>query len=184
MGFCISTQKEQYHELLSIRSERLFLLHGQTVKMAESDEEFMMEIKYDYHQMAINLVHLYSFLRMTFQSLAMVSLLKTSKEKSVHPKIRPTQMYSPRSSCIMSVQYTKGCAVHWGISSTPGDNMSTVGDIMNTLRGVQYTGAYHDKYGGRSMGKQLNLYGNSSVLNIPQCTHDIPQCTEHPHCTQ
>ena len=40
---------------------------------------------------------------------------------------------------------------------------------------------------GRSLGKQLNLYGNPSVLNIPRCTHDIPhtphgipQCTEHP----
>ena len=52
-------------------------------------------------------------------------------------------------------------------------------------------GGYHDKCGGRSLGKQLNLYENPSVLNIPQCTHDIPitlimvspQCTEHPWCT-
>ena len=52
-------------------------------------------------------------------------------------------------------------------------------------------GGYHDKCGGRSLGKQLNLYGNPSVLNIPRFTHDIPsvlmvcihdisQCTEHP----
>ena len=50
---------------------------------------------------------------------------------------------------------------------------------------------------GRSLGKQLNLCGNPSVLNIPWCTHDIShnhhdipqcthgiaQCTEHPRCT-
>ena len=59
--------------------------------------------------------------------------------------------------------------------------MSTVGDIMRTLGGVHYTGGYHaytaghhDLYGGRSLGKHLNLYGNPSVLNIPQYTHDIP----------
>ena len=39
-------------------------------------------------------------------------------------------------------------------------------------------GGYHGKFGGRSLGKQLNLYGNLSVLNIPQCTHDIPH-THH-----
>ena len=60
-------------------------------------------------------------------------------------------------------------------------------------------GGYPDKCGGRSLGKQLNLYGNPSVLNIPggthdiphnhhgipQCTHDIPRCTAHPpvYCT-
>ena len=46
------------------------------------------------------------------------------------------------------------------------------GDIMSTLEG------YHDKCGGRSLGKQLNLYGNPSVLNISRCTHDIPH-THH-----
>ena len=34
------------------------------------------------------------------------------------------------------------------------------GDIMSTLRG------YHEKCVGRSLGKQLNLYGNPSVLMI------------------
>ena len=60
-------------------------------------------------------------------------------------------------------EYTGGCLVHWGIS--------------RVHRG------YHDKC-GKSLGKQLNLYGNPSVLNIPWCTHDIlhthhgiPQCT-------
>ena len=35
-------------------------------------------------------------------------------------------------------------------------------------------GGYHDECGGRSLVKQLNLYGNPSVLNILRCTHDIP----------
>ena len=57
--------------------------------------------------------------------------------------------------------------------------MSTVGDIMSALQGVQYTGGYHectggyhectggyhDKCGERSFGKELNLYGNPTVLN-------------------
>ena len=47
--------------------------------------------------------------------------------------------------------------------------MSTVGEYHEYTRG----GAYHDKCGGRSLGKQLNLYGNPSVLNILRCTHDI-----------
>ena len=46
------------------------------------------------------------------------------------------------------------------------------GDIMST------PGGSHDKCGGRSLGKQLNSYGNPSVLNIPRCTHDIPH-THH-----
>ena len=45
-------------------------------------------------------------------------------------------------------EYTGGCSVHWG-------------DIMSTP-----AGGYHDKCGGRSLGKQLNLYGNLSALNI------------------
>ena len=35
----------------------------------------------------------------------------------------------------------------------------------------EYTGAYHDKSGGRSLGKHLNLYGNPSVLMISSHTH-------------
>ena len=75
----------------------------------------------------------------------------------------------------MSVQYS-------GLCSTTGD-FSALGDIMSTL-GVfgtmvhggyhEYNRGYHDKCGGRSLGKQLNLYGNPSILNIPWCTHDIP----------
>ena len=55
--------------------------------------------------------------------------------------------------------------------STLGDIMNTVGDITSTPEG------YHDKCGGRPLGKPLNLYGNPSVLTIPRRTHDIPQCT-------
>ena len=47
----------------------------------------------------------------------------------------------------MSVQYTGGCAVQRGIFSTQE--------------------GYHEHSGGRSFGKQLNLHGNPSVLNIP-----------------
>ena len=58
--------------------------------------------------------------------------------------------------------------------------MSTLGDTMSTLVVVQYTGGYHesrgyhDKCGRRSLRKQLNLCGNPSVLNIPQCTEHPP----------
>ena len=82
--------------------------------------------------------------------------------------------------------------------STPEDIMNTVGDIMSTLEGVQYTREYHDKCGGWSLRKQLNLYGSPSVLNTPailmislsvfmvsptvlntpRCTHDIPRCPQ------
>ena len=44
------------------------------------------------------------------------------------------------SPCIMSVQYTGGCAVHRGMFSTLGGFMSTVGDTMSTPGDVQYTG--------------------------------------------
>ena len=56
---------------------------------------------------------------------------------------------------------------------------STPGDIMSI------PGGYHDKCGVRSLGKQLNLYGKPSVLNIPRFTHDIPShCHGIPHCTE
>ena len=74
-----------------------------------------------------------------------------------------------RLPCIISVQYTGGCSVHWGISFstlgniieytgdvqyTEGISLSTLGgvqytgDIMSTLEGVQYTGGYHEYIGG------------------------------------
>ena len=49
-----------------------------------------------------------------------------------------------------------GCSVNWGYHEYSGG-----GDIMINV-------------GLRSLGKQLNLYRNPSVLNIPLCTHDIP----------
>ena len=50
--------------------------------------------------------------------------------------------------------------------STVGGIMGTLG-VFSTLRDIMSTlGEYHDKCGERSLGKQLNLYGN--------------QCTEHP----
>ena len=70
---------------------------------------------------------------------------------------------------------------------------------MSTLGVFSITVGYHDKCGGRSLGKQLKLYGNSDVLNIHQYTNDIPhthlgiphahhgipRCTEQPpvYCT-
>ena len=79
----------------------------------------------------------------------------------------------------------RGCAVQWGLFSTPGRYHEYTGGYH------EYTGGYHEKYGGRSLGKQLNLSGNPSVLNILWCTHDIPhthhgifQCTHGiPQCT-
>ena len=51
---------------------------------------------------------------------------------------KPSKSSAP---CIMSMQYTGGCAVQWGMFSTLGDIMSTLGD-------VQYTGGYHEYTGG------------------------------------
>ena len=49
-------------------------------------------------------------------------------------------------------------------------------------------GGFNDKCGGKSLGKQLNLYGNPSVLDTPVVLNDnpllysmiSPQCAEHP----
>ena len=69
---------------------------------------------------------------------------------------------------------------------TLGGYHEYTGDIMSTLGSLstpgapgapggyhEYTRGYHDKHGTMSLGKQLNLFGNPSVLNIPHCTHDI-----------
>ena len=45
--------------------------------------------------------------------------------------------------------------------------MNTLGGVQYTGEKHEYTGGHHDKCGGRSLGKQLNLYGNPSVLSIP-----------------
>ena len=67
--------------------------------------------------------------------------------------------------------------------SKVGNIMSTLG-VFSTLGGYhEYTGGYHDKCRGRSLGKQLNLYGNPGVLNIPRCTHDTPSVLNTLRCT-
>ena len=51
--------------------------------------------------------------------------------------------------------------------------MSTLG-VLSTLGGTMSTpGKYHDKCGGRSLGKQFSLYENPSVLNTG-VLNDIP----------
>ena len=42
--------------------------------------------------------------------------------------------------CIMCVQYRGGCSVPWGVFSTVGDIMSTVGGYLEYRGGVQYRG--------------------------------------------
>ena len=68
------------------------------------------------------------------------------------------------------------------MSTHLGDTMSTSGDTMST------SGGYHEYIGGCSVhqgdimmqvgeqvGKNLSISSeNPDVLNIPQCTHDIP----------
>ena len=85
------------------------------------------------------------------------------------------------------MQYTWGFGVQQGMFSTLGDIMHEYSKGISgvhwgcsvKLRGYhEYTVGYYDKYVGRSLGKQLRLYGNPSVLNIPRCTHGIPH-THH-----
>ena len=60
----------------------------------------------------------------------------------------------------MSVQYSEGFQCTGDIMSTVGGYHEYTG-VFSTLGGYhEYTGGYHDKCGGRSLGKQLNLYGN------------------------
>ena len=73
----------------------------------------------------------------------------------------------------MCVQYIRGCSVHWGDTmSTSGDIMSTLGDIMSTSGDVQYTGDIM-MHVGMQVDKSLSIE-TPNILNIPQCTHDIP----------
>ena len=92
----------------------------------------------------------------SYQPLARILILGKEAKTYCHMEFSP---------CIMSVQYTGGCAVHRGMFSTPGVIMSTVrgyheysggcsvhqgvimstvGDTMSTLGDVQYTGGYHE----------------------------------------
>ena len=82
-----------------------------------------------------------------------------------------------------SPTHPRGFHPSYCLCSTPGV-CSTVGDVQYTGGYDEYPEGYHDKCEGRSLQKQLNLYRNPSVLNIPRCTHGIPH-THHgiPHCT-
>ena len=97
------------------------------------------------------------------------------------------------------------CSVNWGIFSTSGD-VQYMEDIMSTSGHVQYIRGYHYEYmeeiplvhwggGGNIMstlGDVQHIRGiswciwGSNLINPfnfywkPQCTHDIPWCTEHP----
>ena len=77
-------------------------------------------------------------------------------------------------------EYIGGCSVH------RRDTMSTSGDVSEGYH--EYIGGYHEYIGGCSVhrrdimihvGEQLDKIlsisiENPDVLNIPQCTHDIP----------
>ena len=85
----------------------------------------------------------------------------------------------------MSVQYTRVCAVHWGMFSTlgrcqwvhrgyyeyTGIPWLVWGDIMSTLGDVQYTG----------ISIQIELFpqwpSSIFIMISPRCTHNIPRCT-------
>ena len=66
--------------------------------------------------------------------------------------------------------------------------MSTSGDIMSTSGDVQYIWGDIMIHVGEQVGENLSIsIENTNVLNIPRCTHDIPdvlmvspQSTEHP----
>ena len=48
----------------------------------------------------------------------------------------------------MSVQYTEGCSVHWGMSLSTQEVFSTQWSYHEYTEGVQYSGGYHDECGG------------------------------------
>ena len=58
--------------------------------------------------------------------------------------------------------------------STLGDTMISVGDVLSTPGDVQCTG----------VSIQIQLFSQwpspTFIMISPWCTHDIPQCTEHP----
>ena len=87
--------------------------------------------------------------------------------------------------CIMSVQYTGGCSVHWGVQYTGGIIEYTGGcsvhwgHIMSTPGDVQYTGV------SPGVSIQIQLFSRwpspTFIMISPWYTHLIfPQCTEHP----
>ena len=74
------------------------------------------------------------------------------------------------SSCMWGIPW-----VHWGMFSTSRDIMSTLGDIMSTLGvSIEIERIYQ-------VAPPNASWYPSDVLNIPQCTHDIPP--PPPPCT-
>ena len=82
----------------------------------------------------------------------------------------------------MSVQYTGGCSVNWGISlstpgvfSTLGDTMSTLGDIMMSVGDIMSTPG-DIQYTGVSIQIQLFFQWPSPIFIMisSRCAHDIP----------
>ena len=108
---------------------------------------------------------------------------------------RPFKMaWSP---CRMSMQYTGGYWVHWGILSTLGNSLSTSGDTIISVADIMSTAGRCSVHWGvlwAHWGDTMMSVGD--IMSTPvfpmtsQCTHDIPQCTEYPvvlmispHCT-
>ena len=98
------------------------------------------------------------------------------------------------SPCIMSVQYTGGCAVHRGISlSTLGGVQYTGGISLSTPGRVQYTGGYHEYTGGCSIhwGDTMSTVGGAQYTGVSiqnqlfsqYIYHDIPPVYGTPRCT-
>ena len=85
------------------------------------------------------------------------------------------------------VQYIGEYSVHQGetMSTSGGNTISALGDILSYIHRVMFS------ISGDIMmhvgSKLIKIYiENPDVLNIPQCTHDIPyvlmvypRCTEH-----
>ena len=68
--------------------------------------------------------------------------------------------------------------VHWGMFSTSGDIMRALGDIMSTLGfSIEIERIYQ-------VAPPHASWYPSDVVNIPQCTHDIPQVLNIPRCTE
>ena len=88
------------------------------------------------------------------------------------------RMYRSDSPCIMSVQYTWGCSVHWG------DIMSTLG-ISWVRWGISWV--HWGMFSTLGFPHKFNCFSNDLPLHLswyPLCTLDIPQCTEHPQCAR
>ena len=97
-------------------------------------------------------------LRRKFGHLWATQRSKTDWEKMKQSKTKRQRRESTDIPCIMCVQYRGGCSVPWGVFSTVGDIMSTVGGYHEYRGGISWVpwgvfstvGGYHDKCGGIS----------------------------------